>query len=171
MIERIIIAGAGGQGIMLVGKVLAQSAMLEDKQVTWMPCYGPEVRGGAAYCMLVISDEEIGSPMVRQADSMIIMNQLSLDKFKPRLAKNGLLVLNSSLADANGALKHPFTDIAIEMGNIKVANMIALGCFLARKKIVVLKTVVEAMKKIAPPGQEELITINRQALYKGAELK
>ncbi len=171
MTERIIIAGAGGQGVMLVGKVLAQSAMLEGKHVTWMPCYGPEVRGGAAYCMLIISEEEIGSPLLRQADSMIIMNQLALNKFKPRLVKNGLLVLNSSLAASNGAIGHPFTDIAIGLGNIKVANMIALGCYLAQKKLVALETVVEAMKKIAPPGHEELVIINKRALYKGAKLK
>ena len=98
MTERVIIAGAGGQGIMLVGKVLAEAVMLEDKFVTWLPSYGADVRGGTAHCMVVISDKEIGSPYVAKADTLIIMNAPSLERFKGRIKNNGLRVINSSLA-------------------------------------------------------------------------
>jgi 2-oxoglutarate ferredoxin oxidoreductase subunit gamma len=97
MMEKIIIAGAGGQGIMLLGRVLAEAAMRENKYVTWLPSYGAEVRGGTAYCMVVISHKEIGSPYIEEADTLIIMNNPSLEKFKDRIKKQGLLILNSSL--------------------------------------------------------------------------
>ena len=118
MTEKVIIAGAGGQGIMVLGKVLSVAAMIENRHVTWMPAYGPEVRGGAAHCTVIISDEEIGSPWVEKADALLIMNALSLERFKERAKRGGLLILNSSLATMGtkeGALKilqFPFTDIA-----------------------------------------------------------
>ncbi|MFH0739094.1 MAG: 2-oxoacid:acceptor oxidoreductase family protein [Candidatus Omnitrophota bacterium] len=176
MIERVIIAGSGGQGIMLLGKVLAEAAMLEDRFVTWLPSYGAEVRGGTAHCMVVISDKEIGSPYIAQADSLIIMNAPSLEKFRPRIKKGGLWVINSSLAklgkiEGRLILQHPFTDLAVGLGNIKVANMLALGCFLRVKHLVQLDTVSSVIKDFAPAGKEELIRINEQALRKGAGLK
>ncbi|MDD5431645.1 MAG: 2-oxoacid:acceptor oxidoreductase family protein [Candidatus Omnitrophica bacterium] len=175
MIERIIIAGSGGQGVMLLGKVLVSSAMKEGKFVTWLPAYGPEVRGGAAHCMVVISDSEIGSPFVDKADSLIIMNSQSLDKFKNRLKENGIMILNNSLADINIkkslVIKYPFTDIAQDLGNIKVANMVALGCFLAHKKIAGLKSVFSTIVEFAPAGKKELIEVNKKAILKGMELK
>ena len=146
MIERIIIAGSGGQGVMLLGKVLAQTAMLEGKQVTWFPAYGPEVRGGTSHCMVTISDSKIGSPYITEADTLIILNRPSLEKFKDRLKKQGRLILNSTLAKIDTGtgieiLQFPFTDIAIKLGNIKVANMVALGCFAAAKKIIKVKNI------------------------------
>lgn len=172
MIERIIIAGAGGQGIMLLGKVLAQAAMHEGKQVTWFPAYGAEVRGGTAYCMVIISDEEIGSPCVDKADSLMIMNAPSFNKFKNRLKTKGLLILNSSLVKENApALKYPFTDIAVKLGNIKIANMVALGCYLAKKKIINPKTVLKVIQEMAPADKKGLISINQQALKQGMKLK
>jgi 2-oxoglutarate ferredoxin oxidoreductase subunit gamma len=175
MIERIIIAGSGGQGIMLLGKILAEAAMREGKYVTWLPCYGPEVRGGTAHCLVVISDQEIGSPYIKEADSLIIMNGLSLNRFGRRLKKSGLLILNSSLAESKDQNRHiashPFTDIAVKLGNIKVANVVALGCLLALKKIVQLKSVSEVMVGMAPKGKEELVRINQEALEKGAGLR
>ena len=176
MTERIIIAGAGGQGIMLAGKVLSEAAMRENKFVTWLPSYGAEVRGGTSHCMLVISDKEIGSPYVEKADSLIIMNAPSLEKFRNRLEKKGLLILNSSLA-ANPAvgcahiLECPFTDIAIKLGNIKVANMVALGCFIARKKTVGLESVFKAISSIAPSDKKYLVEVNKKALQEGMKLK
>ena len=177
MTERIIIGGAGGQGIMLLGKILAMAAMKEKKFVTWLPAYGAEVRGGTAHCMLVISDEEIGSPYVNKANSLIIMNQLALKKFKNRVKFRGLLVLNSSLADSDEEntlklkiFKHPFTDKALGMGNIRIANMIALGCYLAAKKIVAVKHVLDVIEQIAPSERKNLVTINQEALKKGLEL-
>ena len=174
MIERVLITGAGGQGIMLLGKVLAEAALLEDKFVTWLPAYGPEVRGGAAHCMVTISDDEIGSPYIVKADTLIIMNRMSMDKFKSRINNNGLMVINSSLAQPDKNIKTKtvsgkFTDVAIELGNIKVANMAALGSYLENKKIIAMEDVVKVIKKMAPKDKPELITINLAALKKGME--
>jgi len=173
MTESIIIAGSGGQGIMLIGKVLAQAAMDDAKFVTWLPAYGAEVRGGTAHCMVIISDEEIGSPCVEKADVIIAMNQLSFNKFKNQLKGKGILIVNSSLAKVSPeakALKCPFTEIAINLGNIKVANMVALGALLGKKKIVPVKNIVNIIKQMAPADRQELITVNQAALNKGLEL-
>jgi len=177
MTEKIIIAGAGGQGIMLLGKVLAEAAMREDKFVTWLPSYGAEVRGGAAYCMVVISDKEIGSPYIDKADTLIVMSAQALEKFKARLKNKGLLIINTSLVPEgagyknSAAVKHPFTDIALDLGNIRVANMVALGCYLAARKIVKGKNIFQAIEEIAPADKIGLIEINRQALAKGVKLR
>ncbi|MFH0854930.1 MAG: 2-oxoacid:acceptor oxidoreductase family protein [Candidatus Omnitrophota bacterium] len=175
MTERIIIAGSGGQGIMLLGKVLAEAALFNDKFVTWLPAYGPEVRGGCAYCMVTLADDEIGSPYVDKADTLIIMNQASLSKFRNRLKPGGLMVINSSLASPQGepeikSVSGRFTDIAIGLGNIKVANMVALGGYLAGKNIINPENIVKAMKKMAPKGQPELLQVNLKALKKGMGL-
>jgi len=175
MTEKIIIAGSGGQGIMLLGKVLAESAMEEGKFVTWLPAYGAEVRGGTAHCMVVISDEEIGSPYIDKADTLIIMNKPSLARFSSRLKKNGAMIINSSLANVKnnlaGIRKHPFTDMAGALGNVKVANMIALGCYLRNSKTVKISSVLSVIKKMAPAGRGDLIKINQQALDMGVNLK
>jgi len=176
MIERIIIAGSGGQGIMLLGKILVEAAMREDKYVTWLPAYGAEVRGGTAYCMAIVSDQEIGSPYINTADTLIVMNGASLEKFKQRLKKDGLLVINSSLVHyeniggTTDVIKYPFSDIAADLGNIKTANMIALGAYLAKKKIVDLKNVLAIIEEIAPVDKKDLIGVNKQAFTKGTEL-
>ncbi|MDD2928029.1 MAG: 2-oxoacid:acceptor oxidoreductase family protein [Candidatus Omnitrophica bacterium] len=174
MTERIIIAGSGGQGIMLLGKVLAEGALLENKFVTWLPAYGPEVRGGAAHCMVTISDDEIGSAHIDQADSLIIMNQVSLDKFKGRLKNTGLMIVNSSLTKPDKNIKvnsGDFTDTAIGLGNIKVANIVALGCYLAVKKIVSPENILKVIRKMAPRDKPELLKANIEALKKGMEFK
>lgn len=177
MTEQIIIAGSGGQGIMLVGRILAEAVMREDKYVTWLPSYGAEVRGGTAHCMVIISDTEIGSPYIDKADSLIIMNNNSLERFKKRITNNGLLIINSSLVDTGmnqgkpTVIKHPFTDIAVRLGNIKVANMVALGCFLAAKNIVRPESIFKAIQVFAPPNKKELIEINKKALEEGMKLR
>jgi 2-oxoglutarate ferredoxin oxidoreductase subunit gamma len=176
MTERIIIAGSGGQGIMLLGKVLAEAAMQEDKFVSFLPSYGAEVRGGTCHCMVTISDKEVGSPYIDTADALIIMNNPSLEKFKNRVKNKGLLFINSSLAVQRGhkdksSFHYPFTDIAINLGNIRVANIIALGCFLARSGIVSLNTVSKVISDIAPEEKKNLIEINQKALKEGAKLK
>jgi len=175
MIERVIIAGAGGQGIMLLGKVLAEAAMSENKRVTWLPSYGAEVRGGTANCMVVISDEEIGSPFINIADSLIIMNEPSLNRFAGRIKDKGLLVVNGSLVKGDiktkaKELKFGFTEIAEGLGNPRVANMVALGCFLAGTKIIDLKSVIEVFQKYAPEDNKDLVTVNKNALLSGAGL-
>lgn len=175
MIEKIIIAGAGGQGIMLLGKVLVTAAMRENKFVTWLPAYGAEVRGGAAHCAVIISDREIGSPCVDKADTLIIMNSPSFAKFRGRIKNKGLFILNSSLvASADRGkfdrLQFPFTEIAEKLGNAKIANMVALGVFVAKKNIVNIKTVLNCLEEMAPKDRQELIEINRQALSAGVDL-
>jgi 2-oxoglutarate ferredoxin oxidoreductase subunit gamma len=172
MTERIIIAGAGGQGIMLLGKVLAEAAMLEGKHVIWLPAYGPEVRGGTAHCTVIISDEPIASPYVFAADTLIVMNEPSLAKFRSRLSAQGIMFVNSSMVKEEADLqdagsRYPFTEKAIELGNIKTANMVALGCFIGKKKIVSPESVVKAMESLAPAGKQELVQINKKALRSG----
>jgi len=175
MIERVIIAGAGGQGVMLLGKVLACAAVKENKHVTWLPSYGAEVRGGAAYCMVTISDEEIDSPCIEKADTLIIMRGACLPKFKRLLRKNGLLIINSSFAVNDdikniNVRKHPFTDIAVKLGNIKLANMVALGCFAESTGVVDLKSVLEVIDEVAPLDKKQFVEINRKAALTGKEL-
>jgi 2-oxoglutarate ferredoxin oxidoreductase subunit gamma len=175
MIESVIIAGSGGQGVMLLGKVLAEVVMRQGRQVSWFPAYGPEVRGGVSYCMVTISGQEIASPYITKADTLIVLNNPSLEKFKGRVKSKGLLILNSSLAKTSGlgrlkVLQFPFTDIAIGLGNIKVANMVALGCYLRAKKIVKIKEVLEVFRFMAPAGKEDILEVNQKALRKGAKI-
>ncbi len=175
MTERIIIAGSGGQGVMLLGKVIAEAAMRQGSQVTYLPAYGPEVRGGTSHCMVTISDQEVGSPYIVKADSLIVLNNPSLERFKGKVKNNGLLIINSSLAKSDSLarikiLQFPFTDIAIKLGNIKVANMVALGSYLAAKKIIKIKNVLEVFKSLAPANNLKILEINELALAEGERL-
>ena len=179
MVERIIIAGSGGQGIMLLGKLLAQSVLRQGFNVTWLPTYGAEVRGGAAYCMVIISSDEIPSPYVDKADTLIVMNEPSLIKLKKRIRNKGLLFVNSSLVnqrDFNSkSLNHicfwlPFTEVAVGLGNIRVANMVALGAYIQRAGILSKQTVLTAIQDITPEDKRHLIEINQQALEQGMRL-
>lgn len=178
MTEKIIIAGSGGQGIMLLGKIIALAGLKENKQVSWIPAYGAEVRGGTAYCMVILSDAEISSPLIDKADTLMIMNELSWKKFKHKIENKGLMIINSSLVK-NVALKgNPpvkkisgrFTDMATQLGNIKVTNMVALGAYLGKKKIISPTTVVKVIEEIAPADKRHLIEINKQALFAGVKL-
>ena len=179
MTEKIIIAGAGGQGVMLLGKVLAEAALRENREVTWFPCYGAEVRGGTAYCMVVISDAAIASPYIEKADTLIIMNEPSMIKFGERITPRGFVLANSSLIDSQALTRHArgtvrafqFTDIAAGLGNIKVANMVALGSLIAQKKLVKPQTIRSVMVAMAPRGREDLVAINEKALEAGLQLK
>ncbi len=177
MIERIIIAGSGGQGIMLMGKILAEAAMLDNLHVTWFPTYGAEVRGGAAYCMVIISSEDIPSPYIEKADTLIAMNEASLLKFRHRLRSRGLLLMNSSLISksikTNASLKvyaFPFTEAASRLGNIRVANMVALGIYIAKRGIFNKQIILSIIERIAPAQKRDLIEVNRQALEEGMRL-
>lgn len=176
MTERIIIAGFGGQGIMLLGKVIAIAAMNEGRRVSWFPSYGAEVRGGTAHCLVTISDEPISSPLFESADAVFVFNQPSFAKFKQRVSRGGTIIINSTLVDRSVAEKHinvvklPFTAIAADMGNVKVANMVALGAYLAKNKAVSLDSVLKTFKELAPKGREDLIEINEKALRKGMSL-
>jgi 2-oxoglutarate ferredoxin oxidoreductase subunit gamma len=182
MTERLIIAGEGGQGIMLLGKIIAMAALAEGREVSWLPAYGAEVRGGTAYCMVIISDHKIASPFIEKADTLIIMNKPSLVKFKEKIDKAGLVIINSSLAKPRdsslakvgaGIVKvyGPFTELAVRLGNIKVANMVALGAYLAKKKIISRATLEKVIEEIAPAQKKNLIAVNRQALFAGMEVE
>ncbi len=176
MKEKIICAGSGGQGIVTMGKVLAWAALKDEKYVTFIPSYGAEMRGGTANCSVIISDSEIASALVEIPSSLIIMNSASLNKFEPRLNKNGLLIINSSLVDREITRKDiqpifiPATEIAEEIGNIKTANMIALGAYIGKSKIIPLKKLEESLSNIFPKAKKEILDINIQALRKGKEI-
>jgi 2-oxoglutarate ferredoxin oxidoreductase subunit gamma len=175
MDAKIIIAGAGGQGVMLLGKIIAEAAMLEKKFVTWLPAYGAEVRGGTANCMVIISGQEIGSPFISQADSMIILNEPSFQRFKGRIKNKGIMLVNSSLVNDAPAAKAemeklPFTDTAFKLGSIKAANMVALGAFVAKTKIVKKETIFAVIQDMISPDKPELFRQNTAALKEGIGL-
>lgn len=174
--ERVIMAGFGGQGIMSMGMLLTYAGMLENKQVSWLPSYGPEMRGGTANCNVIVSDKPVGSPTVtNNATCVVVMNLPSLDKFEENLEKGGVLMINSSLIDKKATRDDvdvyyvPANDLALEMGNTKVANMIMLGAYLAITEAVEEESVFEAFKKVFGPRKEHLLPLNKEALQKGAE--
>ena len=172
---QLIISGFGGQGILLIGKVLAYSAMLEGKHVTWFPSYGAEIRGGTANCTVIISEEIIGSPAVRSPDALLIMNKASLERFEQRLKPHGLLIMNTSLiknpprrSDIE-TVKIKATDIAKRLGNSQAANMVMLGALIAKTGIINLNTVSTALKELASEHTKHLIPLNKKACKKGLD--
>lgn len=177
MREELIIAGFGGQGIMFTGALLSQAAMMEGKFVTYFPSYGAEVRGGTAHCSVIIADTAIGSPVITHPDSLLILNNPSLDRFGPRLKKAGLLVLNSTLiedeAGASGSrvVRIPASAIAEQLGQVRVANIVALGKYLELKNIVRQESVYQALEVLLIKNKKELIEVNRKALLAGYEYK
>ncbi len=170
MKEEIICAGFGGQGIMFLGRLLASVAMKEGKFVTWMPSYGAEVRGGTAHSMVVISDKEVASPVVTSPATAIVMNQPSLDKFLPKTKPKGLIIINTSLARMDNSkadldiLKIPATEMAAQLGNVKVANMVVLGAYLAKKKIFPLEGAIHALRETMTTQLQKL---NEEAVKAG----
>ena len=174
--EEIIIAGFGGQGIILAGKLLAQTAMKAGKEVTYMPSYGAEVRGGTANCMVIIADESIASPLVNKPDSLIAMNKASLNKFAPRLEKGGLLIMNSSLIDtrpqvddATEIIEVPADEIAVELGNQKVANMVAIGAYLQKRGALSPDEAAACLAETIAKRYHKTLPTNTKALHRGAE--
>ncbi|MEH6906028.1 2-oxoacid:acceptor oxidoreductase family protein [Neobacillus drentensis] len=176
MLEEIIIAGFGGQGVMSMGQLLAYAGMLEGKGVSWLPSYGPEQRGGTANCAVVISDEPVGSPLITMPSTAIVLNNPSFDKFEPKVRPGGLLIIDSSLVVRISDRKDlkiielNATDMANDLGNARVANMILLGAFLEQTKIVTEDSVIESLKKVLSEDKHHLLDINKQALKKGALL-
>lgn len=175
MTNKIIIAGYGGQGVMLLGKIIAEAAMLEKKFVTWLPAYGAEVRGGTANCMVIVSDQEIGSPLIAEADTLIVFNQPSFGRFKNQVKAKGLILVNSSLVGDTSQAKAviekiPFTDTAFKLGSIKAANMVGLGAFVAKTGLVRVKTVLKVIETMVPRDKTELLRQNIAALNEGMGL-
>ena len=175
MTEEIIIAGFGGQGVLSMGKILAYSGIMQDKEVSWMPSYGPEMRGGTANVTVIISDERISSPVLVKFDTAIILNQQSMDKFEEQVKPGGTL-----LYDPNGITRHPSrkdiniykiegTALATEIGNPKTFNMIILGGFMNIKPILSKKDVEKGLEKSLPERHHKLIPMNMEADQKGME--
>jgi 2-oxoglutarate ferredoxin oxidoreductase subunit gamma len=174
--EEIIIAGFGGQGILLTGKLLAQTAMQAGKEVTYMPSYGAEVRGGTANCMVIVAEKQIACPVVSRPDSLIIMNKASLNKFGPRLKKNGLLIMNSSLIDTEPQLDDsieiisiPVDELAVELGSQKSANMVALGAYLQKREYLSVDEAAQALPDVLAKRYHKTLPVNTRALQSGAE--
>ncbi|HNQ37276.1 MAG: 2-oxoacid:acceptor oxidoreductase family protein [Prolixibacteraceae bacterium] len=176
MTEEIIIAGFGGQGVLSMGKILAYSGIMEDKEVTWFPSYGPEMRGGTANVTVILSDTRISSPVLHEFDTAIILNQQSMDKFEKAVKPGGVL-----LYDPNGVIHPPTrkdiriykvegTRAAVEMGNPKVFNMIVLGGYLKVKPVINLANVERGLQKSLPERHHKLIPLNLEAIRKGGEI-
>lgn len=176
MLEEIVIAGFGGQGVLSMGQTLSYAAMIENKEISWMPSYGPEMRGGTANCITIISDTEISSPIISIFDTAIILNQPSLEKFESAVKPGGLLIYESN----NVTIPPTRTDIeivsvpaaeeAVKLKNSKVLNMILLGAYLEKKPVIKIQSIIDALKKVLPERYHHLLELNRQALEKGKEL-
>ncbi|MCH4895488.1 MAG: 2-oxoacid:acceptor oxidoreductase family protein [Marinifilaceae bacterium] len=175
MTEEIIIAGFGGQGVLSMGKILAYSGIMQDKEVAWMPSYGPEMRGGTANVTVIISDERISSPILQKFDTAIVLNQQSLDKFEEQIKVGGTLVY-----DPNGITKEPTRKdiniykiegnaLATELGNAKTFNMIILGAFMKVKPILSLEDVEKGLGKSLPERHHKLIPMNMKAVQCGMD--
>lgn len=176
MENKIICAGFGGQGVMSMGQLLAYAGMIEGKNVSWLPSYGPEMRGGTANCAVTVSDEEISSPIItNDADVAIIMNLPSLIKFENDVKPGGKIFINSSLitkkVERTDVEVHYIdaNELAKEIGNPKAANLVMLGALLKSMSIVDIEAILEAFKKVFGPSKEKFIPQNRDALVKGGE--
>jgi 2-oxoglutarate ferredoxin oxidoreductase subunit gamma len=174
--HEIICAGFGGQGVLSMGSIIAYAGMIEGKEVSWMPSYGPEMRGGTANCIVIVSDSRISSPIITKFDTAFVLNQPSLDKFEKAVKPGGLLLYEQS------TIIHPPTRTDIDVVCIpaieeadklkakQVANMIMVGAFLEKKPIVKMETIISTLKKVLPEHRHHMIPVNEQALKRGSEL-
>ncbi len=172
MQSEVMFAGFGGQGILLMGKILAHAAMEEGFEVAWVPSYGPEMRGGTAYCTVVVSDRPIGSPIIKNPQHLVAMNRPSLEKFAPQVKKGGVILINSSLIsigsqrDDVDEMVIPVVDIAKELGSTKAANIVALAAFVTRSKIVNFDRLRECVRNEFA-SKAKLIPLNMRAMDQG----
>ncbi len=176
MQAEIIISGFGGQGVLFAGQLLAYSALDSKKQVTWFPSYGPEMRGGTAHCTVIISEEVIGSPVVRNPKAAIVMNLPSLERYEPLVQPGGVLIINSSLVDRSAkrddltVVEVPANDIAEEMGNPRLANLVLVGALLQKLPIFDLDLMSNTLDTHIPDRHKEMIELNKHALRRGYQL-
>ena len=176
MQEEIIISGFGGQGSLFAGQLLAYAVMDQGLHVTWIPSYGPEMRGGKARCTVVVADEEIGSPLVRRPSAVIALNLPSMEAFDPAVKPGGVLVINSSLVpekserDDIDVFYVPATDMAEELGNTRMANVVCLGALVKSTGVVSLEAIEQALDNHLPKRHRDLLELNKKALHKGAAL-
>ena len=175
MLIKIVFAGFGGQGVLSMGLNLAQAAMLEGKNVTYLPSYGAEVRGGTANCTVAVSDEEIASPVASSPDFIVAMNQPSLVRFQNQIQSGGVLFVNSSLIEAEilrgdiDIVRVPANSIAEELGSPRSANMVMMGAFTKKSNLVSVSSVIEGLQS-AMKKKQKLIAINKKALMAGYDL-
>lgn len=176
MTKEIIISGFGGQGVLSMGKILAYAGLLDGKEVSWMPSYGPEQRGGTANVTVILSDEQISSPVLDQYDIAVVLNQQSLDKFESHVKPGGTLLYDPygihrlpTRTDIN-SVEVAATEAAIAEGNMKTFNMLLLGALLKLHPMVATETVIKGLEKTLPERHHHLIPLNRQAIEKGAGL-
>ncbi len=174
--QEIIFSGFGGQGIMSMGMLLTYAGMQQGLEVSWIPSYGPEMRGGTAYCAVVIGSERIASPLVNEPTASVAMNAPSVARFAPAVVKDGILLVNSSLAAVEDVARRdirvagvPATGIANELGNTRVANMVALGAFLELVPVVELAALEQALAAVLPERRHNLIPLNLNALERGKD--
>ena len=170
MKQKMFFAGSGGQGTLAIGQMIAKAAMEEGKEVTWLPSYGPEMRGGTANCTVVVSDKPIACPLINDADVLVVMNLPSLRKFESMLVPGGLLIINSSVVTEKATrsdirvLEIPANDKAVELGNDKAANMVILGAILKETGVVSMATVREEMRLMFSGRKEKFLPLNLAAL-------
>jgi 2-oxoglutarate ferredoxin oxidoreductase subunit gamma len=177
MQQEIIVSGFGGQGVLFIGQLLAYTALDEEVQVTWIPSYGPEMRGGTANCTVVVSDEEIGSPFVLNPTAVIAMNLPSLDKYENLVKPGGLLVVNASMVNRKvnrediHVVSLPANELAEELGSPRSANMVMLGALLGNLDLLSVDAVERALEHHMPERHKKLLPANKAAIRKGAEFK
>ena len=175
MQTEIVIAGFGGQGVLFAGQVLAYAAMDDGKEVTWIPSYGPEMRGGTANCTVVIAEEEIGSPIVRNPQAVIAMNQPSTEKYVPLVRENGLLIVNSSLVEQiversdMQILYVPANEIAESIGDKRMATIVMVGALLTTIPVLTIESIESTLQEHLPDRHKKLLPLNYQALRTGAD--
>lgn len=168
--HKLIIAGFGGQGVMLIGQMIAYAGMLEGKEVTWMPAYGPEMRGGTANCTVIVSDKKISSPIVTEATAVVVMNLPSLHKFEKLVKPGGQLFINSSLVPENTiredveVFRIDANEIAVRLQNDKVSNMVVLGAVVRKTGVVKMESVNTVMERFFTGKKENILPLNKKAL-------
>ncbi|RPJ85169.1 MAG: 2-oxoacid:ferredoxin oxidoreductase subunit gamma [Acidobacteria bacterium] len=175
MTHDIVLAGFGGQGILFLGKLIATAGMLEGKEVSWIPSYGPEMRGGTANCSVVVSDRRIGTPVVTSPNVLVAMNRPSLEKFESRMASGGFLLINQTLIEIPHTRQDieaayvDITGIASRLGNPRLANVVALGALISRVPVVTRDSAIAALQKELSGRKAALLDINIQALEAGQQ--
>lgn len=176
MEKGVVISGFGGQGVMLAGELLAEAGKEEGKYVTFLPSYGPEMRGGTANCHVIVSDTTIASPIIGYPKAAIVLNLPSLDKYEPLMKKDGIIIINKTLVprevkrDDVRVLQIDAQHVAEDLGNKKVVNMLLLGAYVEIEKPVKIETLKNALKSYLTGRKAELIEVNERALEKGAEI-
>ena len=174
MTHEVLCAGFGGQGVLLIGRLVTYAGMLAGKEVSWMPAYGPEMRGGTASCSVIISEEEVGSPVVTRPTVLVAMNKPSLDKFEPAVQPGGVVIVNKSLIEDSGNRDDlnvyyvPLNELALEAGNVRYANMIALGALIGATDMVSLDAVRDTLVKHFAE-KPEVIEANIEAVMRGMQ--